>query len=612
MATKRSKWAYALVGLVSVALLAMAWMAYKNPQIFRAFTGGFGGGSYNPPATGGGMVNPQGGFTAPNANLQTPQVGLQGSGTKITPTKLEMPNPDGGGTGGGLPPLPKVVPIIDMGLLPASELKKQVVGSEGFQQIPGDIVKIELPPLYLTLNPDDAPTKQLPGSILKFVVYYNMDEATIQSDCGDASHIGLMDGANFIKVDSRTTLGGTYSNVAGEGPTFRFDNYTLPTTVGGHDFKAVCMEKKVRTVIRQNQTVHETYYEANPDLASGILHVDVNLCGNGKVLGGVEGDYGTCELKPEVTCDSDMDCVLTPGSAGGVCEAVEECDNGGLCADNTTACKSNADCSSVGGSCTPRSGDGCSNECKVERGYSCANTIHQIGVEIPTPVLMTDACTATCGDSIRAGAEQCDKNDLGSKTCNDIVAGSIGTLACNNSAQGGTCTFNTNGCYVNPCNANACNTHGTCTDNNGAAVCACTGNWTGATCSTCKPGFSGPNCDPTPVCGDNVKNRAEEECDGTDLAGKTCVTEVGQGSTGTLRCTTGANGCKIDKTACSAAVCTPATCFTDVDASKVDDYLLGLYTLTASEAVRYDTNCSGSITDGDAGYIADHASSSCP
>ena len=42
---------------------------------------------------------------------------------------------------------------------------------------------------------------------------------------------------------------------------------------------------------------------------------------------------------------------------------------------------------------------------------------------------------------------------------------------------------------------------------------------------------------PTAQCGNNIRE-ASEICDGTDLAGQTCVSQVGTGSTGTLRCTT--------------------------------------------------------------------------
>jgi hypothetical protein len=53
---------------------------------------------------------------------------------------------------------------------------------------------------------------------------------------------------------------------------------------------------------------------------------------------------------------------------------------------------------------------------------------------------------------------------------------------------------------------------------------------------------------PVPSCGDGVKNRDVEDCDVSDLSGQTCVS-LGYFS-GTLRCTTGVNGCKFDKSSC--------------------------------------------------------------
>ncbi|MBI5421997.1 DUF4215 domain-containing protein [Candidatus Peregrinibacteria bacterium] len=159
---------------------------------------------------------------------------------------------------------------------------------------------------------------------------------------------------------------------------------------------------------------------------------------------------------------------------------------------------------------------------------------------------------------------------------------------------------------VNPvpapvCGNSAVETGETCDDGNTVTETCPTYNVACTVCnSQCQ---SGPGV--KLFCGDLIKN-GTEECDGSVPAGKSCATEVGQGSTGALSCSSGATGCAIVKTACSAAACVPAACFTDADASKVDDYLSGNYTLQAGELAKFDTNCNGTVTDGDAGYISDH------
>ena len=52
---------------------------------------------------------------------------------------------------------------------------------------------------------------------------------------------------------------------------------------------------------------------------------------------------------------------------------------------------------------------------------------------------------------------------------------------------------------------------------------------------------------PAPLCGDDDKNQSSEQCDGDDLGGTTCVTLLGTGATGSVKCT---SSCKLDATAC--------------------------------------------------------------
>lgn len=63
----------------------------------------------------------------------------------------------------------------------------------------------------------------------------------------------------------------------------------------------------------------------------------------------------------------------------------------------------------------------------------------------------------------------------------------------------------------------------------------------------------------TPPCGDNVAE-GSEVCDGSDLNGETCETQVAVGSTGTLVCTACAfdtSGCSVVEDSCGDGVCSP-------------------------------------------------------
>jgi MYXO-CTERM domain-containing protein len=105
----------------------------------------------------------------------------------------------------------------------------------------------------------------------------------------------------------------------------------------------------------------------------------------------------------------------------------------------------------------------------------------------------------SCNDSFISGGEVCDPNNstpLNGQSCTTIGAGfSSGSLACNPA----TCEWNTSACVM--------------------------------------PGMD---------CGNAVINPGEE-CDGTNLGGKTCASENGVGWSGTLSCS---GTCSLVKTAC--------------------------------------------------------------
>jgi cysteine-rich repeat protein len=169
----------------------------------------------------------------------------------------------------------------------------------------------------------------------------------------------------------------------------------------------------------------------------------------------------------------------------------------------------------------------------------------------------------TCGDGkVNQPSEQCDQADLVGAGCKSALGNqsATGNLKCKSD-----CTFDTSGCTVPPF----------CGDGIRNNAEACDGNdLGGATCETqLGKGFEGPlvcssnctistaQCVKVPFCGDKTRN-ASEACDGSDLAGATCASVVGAGSTGSL-------GCKDDCTFDTAACSIPSSCGNGtIDAAK--------------------------------------------
>ena len=199
------------------------------------------------------------------------------------------------------------------------------------------------------------------------------------------------------------------------------------------------------------------------------------------------------------------------------------------------------------------------------RGASCG------GLGLGTGVL---ACTASCtldttgcsgpprcGDGVvNLPSEACDGADLGGQTCVGLGLGP-GTLTCSSS-----CTFDTSGCAEPPrCGDGVINRPGEACDGAdlGGKTCVDVG-FVGGTLA-CHPDctLDASGCVGVPFCGDGVINRPGEDCDRTDLGGKTCD-NLGLGG-GTLTCT---SNCKLQTAGCaSSGAATPRTITLGPDAA---------------------------------------------
>ena len=247
-------------------------------------------------------------------------------------------------------------------------------------------------------------------------------------------------------------------------------------------------------------------------------------------------------------------------------------------------------------------GDYCSADCKTATG-SCgdgtkqSNEVCDQGASNSNAWAFAQHCgtncqwAPSCGDAQIGGTEYCDGSNLNSKTCATALAqGFTGSLSCNLN-----CTFNTSACYAPYCGDGVKFGNEGCDDQNitvsdgCSASCqvetgwACTQNSAGkSTCAraaqcgdgvvtspeTCEPSVTNLSCaygqqscsvcnncvsQPGTVvgyCGDaTIQSANNETCDGTNFGSKTCASEVGAGSTGSLSCS---SSCTVSTASCSA------------------------------------------------------------
>ncbi|MBQ1927103.1 MAG: hypothetical protein II180_13395 [Proteobacteria bacterium] len=190
-------------------------------------------------------------------------------------------------------------------------------------------------------------------------------------------------------------------------------------------------------------------------------------------------------------------------------------------------------------------------------GATCATSVGagSMGTLICTPQceIDTSRCSkpSTCGNNRADGNDVCDGADLKGKSCASVVGpGSTGSLKCRDNCSG----YDISGCSKPAtCDGNQIDQGEICdglhlNDKTCASVVGLGSTGTLKCKSNCA-GYETTSCTQPTACG-NGKIDSGETCDGTNVGGRTCAQLVGEGSVGTPRCS---SDCRShDLSGCSA------------------------------------------------------------
>ena len=170
-------------------------------------------------------------------------------------------------------------------------------------------------------------------------------------------------------------------------------------------------------------------------------------------------------------------------------------------------------------------GQGCSDWSSYEQGELLCNDNCKVDLSM----------CHTCGNETVEGPEECDSENLNGKTCESLGGEPGGFLSCKVD-----CTFDLAGC-AGICGNNTIEEGETCDGENLAGeTCVSQGFDSGSlSCLQDCSGFDTTDCALEPICGNDVAE-AGEVCDGTDLAGETCVSQ--EFEDGTLSCLADCSG----------------------------------------------------------------------
>ena len=305
-----------------------------------------------------------------------------------------------------------------------------------------------------------------------------------------------------------------------------------------------------------------------PDAANDALHLANAICRNSEIVLVCRSGWMDANHQPEDGCEKPTTAVCGNGQF----EEGERCDgyalNGQTCetivgkgSTGTLFCKSGCQefetalCSPPD-SCGNGTIEGrevcdgealnyqnCSSFIEGARGIlRCASNCMDYDLSL---------CTTekTCGNGQIDHGEECDTTDFGASTCATVVGnGSTGSLTCTSS-----CKISTSYCSApSACGNGIINAGEKCDGSNLNGETCETVIGSGSTgtlfCQANCSGFETSRCTAPATCGNGIVEPGEA-CDGEHLNDKTCVTEVGSGSVGTLTCLQ--NCMEFDRSGCS-------------------------------------------------------------
>jgi cysteine-rich repeat protein len=305
--------------------------------------------------------------------------------------------------------------------------------------------------------------------------------------------------------------------------------------------------------------------------------------------------------------------MLVMGLTGCLGSSTTEC-NGVLCPAGKV-------CTSSGGCATPEQALVCNGAAELDPcqftgtphgichdgvcvAAGCGNGIVEPGELCDDGNIVSgDGCRADCQSDERCGNAVLDPQrnegcDCGDGSQSSLPPGCTGPNS--DTTPGATCTSQ---CKIVGCGDGAINGLEQCEGTNlGGKTCADVGFYGGTLqCNAQLCRFDTSGC--TGTCGDNTINDPSEKCDGTDLAGKDC-TDFGFYTPGGLACT---SFCSFDTAACSGGSCGdgvkngPEDC-DGADLGTADCTTIGFYDasgLACTGLCSYDTSaCTGRCGDG--------------
>ena len=246
-------------------------------------------------------------------------------------------------------------------------------------------------------------------------------------------------------------------------------------------------------------------------------------CNNGRLEGVDCAALGQGKCVADATVGAKCDGAVVNNCGNGAIDAGEECDGSNL---NNKSC---ADYKGAGATGSLS----CSSDCKIVSS-ACQSAV------------------VSCNnDGVKGDGEECDGSDFGAKSCEDYQgAGATGSLSCNN------CAIDSSACTaaVDPCGNGSIDTNEECDGSNlngltCSDVLGRSANGDLSCDSDCKLVDSA--CTPLVIdtCNNDGIKDNEEECDGADFGGKSCADFAGAGASGVLAC----DACVIDYSDCEEA-----------------------------------------------------------